>query len=34
LLVQDLIAYQHPLTQVLSLPSARVARRGWHTLDR
>jgi hypothetical protein len=31
LLVQDLIAYQHPLTQVLSLPLARVARGGWHS---
>ena len=30
LLVQDLVAYQHPLTQVLSLPLARVARGGWH----
>lgn len=29
LLVQDLVAYQHPLTQVLSLPPARIARGGW-----
>ena len=28
LLTQDLVAYQHPLTQVLSLPPARVARGG------
>ena len=28
LLVQDLVAYQPPLTQVLSLPPARVARGG------
>ena len=30
LLTQDLVAYQHPLTQVLSLPQARVARAGLH----
>ena len=34
LLVQDLVAYQHPLTQVLSLPPARVARGGWHAFGR
>ncbi len=28
LLVQDLVAYQPPLTQLLSLPPARVARGG------
>ena len=28
LLIHDLVAYQHPLTQVLSLPAARVARAG------
>jgi hypothetical protein len=28
LLIHDLVAYQHPLTQVLSLPPARVARGG------
>jgi hypothetical protein len=28
LLIQDLVAYQHPLTQVLSLPPERVARGG------
>ena len=28
LLTEDLVAYQHPLTQVLSLPRARVARGG------
>jgi hypothetical protein len=33
LLNHDLVAYQHPLTQVLSLPAARVARAGWHGLD-
>ena len=32
LLNQDLVAYQHPLTQVLSLPEARVARAGLHGL--
>ena len=32
LLVHDLVAYQPPLTQVLSLPPARVARGGLHAL--
>ncbi len=32
LLIHDLVAYQHPLTQVLSLPAARVARAGLHGL--
>lgn len=32
LLCHDLVAYQHPLTQVLSLPRARVARAGLHGL--
>ena len=32
LLVHDLVAYQHPLTQVLSLPRARVERVGLHGL--
>ena len=32
LLIQDLVAYQHPLTQVLSLPQTRVARSGLHAL--
>ena len=32
LLVQDLVAHQPPLTQVLSLPPARVARGGLHAL--
>jgi hypothetical protein len=32
LLIQDLVAYQHPLTQVLSLPRQRVARGGLHAL--
>ncbi len=32
LLVQDLIAYQHPLTQVLSFPPGRVARGGLRAL--
>ena len=32
LLVHDLVAYQHPLTQVLSLPRARVQRAGLHGL--
>ena len=32
LLVHDLVAYQHPLTQVLSLPRERVARAGLHGL--
>ena len=31
LLTHDLVAYQHPLTQVLSLPPARVSR-GLHGL--
>jgi hypothetical protein len=30
LLIHDLVAYQHPLTQVLSLPRDRVARAGLH----
>ena len=29
----DLIAFQPPLTQVLSLPSSRVERRGLHALE-
>lgn len=32
LVVQDLVAHQPPLTQVLSLPPARVARAGLHGL--
>ena len=32
LLNHDLVAYQHPLTQVLSLRPARVARAGLHGL--
>ncbi len=32
LLTHDLVAYRHPLTQVLSLPPARVARAGLHGL--
>ena len=32
LLTHDLVAYQHPLTQVLSLPPARVSRSGLHGL--
>ena len=32
LLVHDLVAYQPPLTQLLSLPPARVARGGVHGL--
>jgi hypothetical protein len=32
LLIQDLVAYEPPLTQVLSLPRARVARGGLHGL--
>lgn len=32
LLIHDLIAFQSPLTQVLSLPRARVARGGLHAL--
>jgi hypothetical protein len=32
LLVQDLVAHQPPLTQLLSLPPARVARAGLHAL--
>ena len=32
LLDHDLVAYQHPLTQVLSLPPARVSRSGLHGL--
>jgi len=34
LFVQDLVAYQHPLTQVLSLPPARVARGGRQAFGR
>jgi hypothetical protein len=34
LFVQDLVAYQHPLTQVLSLPPTRVARGGWQAFGR
>ena len=33
LLNQDLVAYQHPLTQVLALPQERVARRGFQALE-
>lgn len=33
LVVHDLVAYQAPLTQVLSLPSRRVERRGVHALE-
>jgi hypothetical protein len=33
LVVHDLVAYQAPLTQVLSLPSRRVERRGLHALE-
>ena len=33
LLSQDLVAYQHPLTQVLALPQERVARRGFQALE-
>lgn len=32
LLTEDLVAYRHPLTQVLSLPPARAARAGLHGL--
>lgn len=32
LLIHDLVAYQAPLTQVLSLPHTRVARAGLHGL--
>lgn len=32
LLIHDLVAHQAPLTQVLSLPPARVARGGLHGL--
>jgi hypothetical protein len=32
LLIHDLVAYQSPFTQVLSLPPARVARGGLHGL--
>jgi len=32
LLIHDLVAHQPPLTQVLSLPPARVARGGLHGL--
>ncbi len=33
LLIQDLVAYRHPLTQVLALPPERVARGGLPALD-
>jgi hypothetical protein len=33
LVVHDLVAYQAPLTQVLSLPSRRVERRGLPALE-
>jgi hypothetical protein len=33
LLTQDLIAFQAPLTQVLSLPPSRLQRRGLHALE-
>jgi hypothetical protein len=33
LVVNDLVAYQPPLTQLLSLPPARVARGGLHSLQ-
>jgi hypothetical protein len=33
LVVHDLVAYQTPLTQVLSLPSRRVERRGLPALE-
>ena len=33
LIRHDLIAFQPPLTQVLSLPSSRVERRGLHALE-
>jgi hypothetical protein len=29
----DLVAFQAPLTQVLSLPASRVERRGLHALE-
>ena len=32
LVIHDLVAYQSPLTQVLSLPPARVQRKGLHGL--
>lgn len=32
LVIHDLVAYAPPLTQVLSLPRARVARKGLHGL--
>jgi hypothetical protein len=32
LVIHDLVAYQSPLTQVLSLPPARVERKGLHGL--
>jgi hypothetical protein len=32
LLTHDLVAYQPPLTQVLSLPDARLQRKGLHAL--
>ena len=33
LVTHDLIAFQTPLTQVLSLPPSRVERRGLHALE-
>jgi hypothetical protein len=33
LLTHDLVAFQAPLTQVLSLPPSRVERRGLHALE-
>jgi hypothetical protein len=33
LLTHDLIAFQPPLTQVLSLPASRLQRRGLHGLQ-
>ena len=33
LVTHDLIAFQAPLTQVLSLPRSRVERRGLHALE-
>jgi len=33
LVTHDLIAFQAPLTQVLSLPPSRVERRGLHALE-
>jgi len=33
LVTHDLVAFQAPLTQVLSLPPSRVERRGFHALE-